>query len=65
MKLSENQELIQKLKQILGEYPGLEYDEHGSARTDNMLTIKVSTDVIYDISYAADVARRLSESTGG
>ena len=65
MKLSENQELVQELKQILGEYPGLEYDERESARMDNMLrVVKVSTDVKYDISSAVDIARKLSESTG-
>ena len=64
MKLSENQELIQKLKQILAEYPELEYDEHESARMDNMLRVKVSTNVKFNISSAVDIARKLSESTG-
>lgn len=65
MKLSENQELVQKLKQILREYPGLEYDERETARMDNMLrVVKVSTDVKYDINSAVDIARKLSESTG-
>ena len=64
MKLSENQELIQKLKQILAEYPELEYDEHESADMDNMLRVKVSTNVKLNISSAADIARKLSEVTG-
>ena len=64
MKLSENQELIQKLKQILAEYPELEYDEHESARMDNMLRVKVSTNVKFNVGSAADIARKLSKSTG-
>ena len=64
MQLSENQELVQKLKQILEDYPALEYDAHGSAHLDNTLMVKVSADVKYDISDTTDVARKLSESTG-
>ena len=64
MKLSENQELVQKLKQILEDYPELEYDAHSSAHLDNTLMVKISADVKYDISDAADIARKLSESTG-
>ena len=65
MKLSENQELVQKLKQILKGYPGLEYDERETARMDNMLkVVKVSPDVKYDINSAGDIARKLSQSTG-
>ncbi len=64
MKLSENQELVQILKQILKNYPDLKYDEHSSARMDNMLIIKVSTNVGCDISTAGDIARKLSQSTG-
>jgi hypothetical protein len=64
MKLSKNQELVQKLKQLLENCPGLEYDEHSSARMDNMLMVKVSTNVGCDISTAGDIARKLSESTG-
>ena len=64
MKLSENQELIQTLKQILEDYPGLEYDERSSASMDNMLMVKVATDVKCDISVAADIIRKLSESIG-
>ncbi|MYA56959.1 hypothetical protein F4X88_11720 [Candidatus Poribacteria bacterium] len=64
MKLSENQELVQKLKQILEGYPGAEYDEHSSARMDNILMVKISADVRCSISDAANIARKLSESTG-
>ncbi len=64
MKLSENQELIQKLKQILEDYPGLEYDERSSKRMNNMLIVKQSSDVRCNISEAADIAKKLSESTG-
>ena len=64
MKLSENQELIQTLKQILEDYPGLEYDERSSASMDNMLMVKVATDVKCDISVAVDIIRKLSESIG-
>lgn len=64
MKLSANQELIQKLKQILENCPGLEYDEHSSACMDNVLMVKVSTKIGCDISTAGDIARKLSESTG-
>ena len=63
MKLSKNQELVQELKQILENYPDLEYDEHSSARMDNMLMIKVSSNAGCDISTAVDIARKLSEST--
>jgi hypothetical protein len=64
MKLSENQELVQKLKQILEDYPGLEYDERSSKRMNNVLIVKQSSDVRCNISEAADIARKLSESTG-
>ena len=64
MKLSENQELVQKLKQILEDYPAVEYDEHGSGGMDNMLRVKVSTNAGCDISTVGDIARKLSESTG-
>ena len=64
MKLSENQELIQTLQQILEGYPGLEYDEGRSKLMDNTLIVKVSTDVRCNISDAANIARELSESTG-
>ena len=63
MKLSENQELVQKLKQILGEYPGLEYDEHGSARIDDGLIVKVSPDTICNVGTAGYIAKVLSDST--
>ena len=64
MKLSENQELVQKLKHILENYPGLEYDEHSSLHMDNTLIVKISSDVRCDIGSAAEVARELSEYTG-
>lgn len=64
MKLSENQEHVQELKRILESYPDLEYDEHSSARMDNMLIIKVSSNAGCDISTAVDIARKLSKSTG-
>ena len=64
MKLSENQELVQKLKQVLEGYPELEYDEHKSERMDNMLVVKASTDVGCDISEAANIAKKLSNFTG-
>ena len=63
MKLSENQELIQKLKKILGEYPGLKYDEHGSASIDDGLIVKVSPDAICNIGTAGYIAKILSDST--
>lgn len=64
MKLSENHELVQKLEQILMDYPGLEYDKDSSARMDNMLLVKVSTDAKCDISTAGNIAIKLSKSTG-
>ncbi len=64
MKLSENQELVQKLSRILQDFPGLEYDGFSSARMENMLMVKVSTDAKCDISTAGNIARKLSESTG-
>lgn len=63
MKLSENQELIQKLKQILNEYPGLEYDQHGLASMDDGLIVKVSPDTKCNIGIAGYVAKILSDST--
>lgn len=64
MKLSENQELVRKLSQILKDFPGLEYDEPNSARMENMLMVKVSTDAKCDISTAGVIAEKLSEYTG-
>ena len=64
MKLSENSELVQKLKQILDDYPGVEYDEHSSSHMDNTLIVKVSSDVRCDIGSAADIAKKLNEYTG-
>lgn len=64
MKLSENQKLVQKLSLILKDFPGLEYDEINSARMENMLMIKVSTDAKCDISTAGIIAEKLSEFTG-
>ena len=64
MKLSENQELIQTLHQILEGYPGLEYDEGRSELMDDTLIVKVSTDIGCNISDAANISRKLSESTG-
>lgn len=64
MKLSENQELVQKLSQILQDYPGLDYDELSSARTDNILMVKVSSEAKCDISTAGIIASKLSEFTG-
>ncbi len=64
MKLSENQELVQKLSVILQDFPGLEYDELSSARMENMLMVKVSTDAKCDISTAGIIADKLSEFTG-
>lgn len=64
MKLSENQELVQKLSLILQDFPGLEYDELSSARMENMLMIKVSTDAKCDISTAGIIAEKLSEFSG-
>ena len=63
MKL-ENQELVQKLKQILKDYPGIEYDERRSEPLDDAFIVKVSADAGCNINDAADIARRLSESTG-
>lgn len=63
MKLSENQELIQKLKQILGKYPGLEYDEHESASQEDGLIVKVSPDATCNIGTAGVIAKILSDST--
>ena len=62
MKLSENQELVESL--ILKDFPGLEYDEQNSARMENMLMVKVSTDAKFDISTAGVIAEKLSEYTG-
>ena len=62
MELSENQKLVQKLKQILGNCPGIEYDEHTSAGLDDGLIVKVSLDVRCDIDNAANIARKLNES---
>ena len=64
MKLSDNLELVQKLEQILIDYPGLEYDKDSSARMDNMLLVKVSTDTKCDIGTAGNIAIKLSKSTG-
>ncbi len=64
MKLSENQELVQKLDQILQDYPGLEYDKQDSARMDEILMIKVSPNVEFNVNSAAKIAKRLSEVTG-
>ncbi len=63
MKLSENQELVQKLKQILDDYPGVEYAERRSARLDDALIVKVSPDVKCGINSADNIAKKLSEST--
>lgn len=64
MKLSENQEVLRKLKQILDDYPGVEYDEGKSTRLDDVLIVKVSPDVKCSINSASNIARKLSESTG-
>ncbi len=64
MKLSENQELVQKLNLILQEFPGLEYDDLSSERMENMLMVKVSTDAECDISTAGIIAEKLSEFSG-
>lgn len=64
MKLSENQELVQKLKQILADHPGLEYEERGSAHIDDGLIVRVSSDVKCDLGTAGYVAKKLGDSTG-
>ena len=64
MNLSENQELVQKLQQILEDYPGLEYDKCMSVQTDDTLVVKVLPDIACDINTAAIIARKLHESTG-
>ncbi|MDE0423998.1 MAG: hypothetical protein OXN25_03905 [Candidatus Poribacteria bacterium] len=64
MKLSENQKVVQKLKQILEDYPGLEYEENGSEGMSDALIIKLLPDVRCDISTVGNIARKLSEFTG-
>lgn len=64
MKLSEDQELVHKLSQILEDYSGIEYDERRSEPLDDALIVKMSSDAECNINDAADIARRLSKSTG-
>ncbi|MCY4402119.1 MAG: hypothetical protein OXD54_06030 [Candidatus Poribacteria bacterium] len=64
MKLSENQEVVQNLKQILIDYPGLNFDAESSAHVDNKLIVKVTTENKYDVNTAIDIARKLIIATG-
>lgn len=64
MNLSENHEIVQKLEEILMDYPDLEYDKDSSAGMDNMLLVRVSIDAKCDVDTAGNIAIKLSKATG-
>ncbi|RKU08162.1 hypothetical protein C6503_23560 [Candidatus Poribacteria bacterium] len=65
MKLSENQRIVEDLKQILQDYDYLEYDEARPNRdaTFEGLSIKVTSDADRDVQVITDICHRLETVT--
>ena len=63
MLLSEDQQVIDALKSILGEYPNLEYDKVYSQGRD-LLRVKALAGHNYDFSAATTIWRDLESNTG-
>lgn len=66
MKLSENQDIVEDLKQILEDYDYLEYDEARPNRDENFegLSIRVTANTERDIQVIVDICHRLEKTTG-
>ena len=65
MRLSENQKIVEDLKQILEDYDYLEYDEARPNRDKRFegLSIKVTSDADRDVQVITDICRRLEVVT--
>ena len=65
MRLSENQEIVRALKQILENYDYLEYDEARPNRDKRFegLSIRVTTDAERDVQVIIDICQKLAETT--
>lgn len=65
MRLSENQEIVRALKQILEDYDYLEYDEARPNRDESFegLSIRVTTDAERDIQVIVNICQRLKKIT--
>ena len=66
MRLSENQEIVGDLKQILKDYDYLEYDEARPNRDKKFegLHIKVTSNAKRNVQAIVDICHRLEKTTG-
>lgn len=66
MRLSENQEIVGDLKQILKDYGYLEYDEARPNRDKQFegLSIRVTSNAERDVQVIVNICHRLKETTG-
>ena len=66
MKLSENQEIVGDLKQILEDYDYLEYDEARPNRDKKFegLSVRVTSNAERDVQVIVDICHRLEKTTG-
>ena len=66
MKLSENQDIVEDLKQILEDYDYLEYDEARPNRDKKFegLSISVTSNAKRNVQVIVDICHRLEKTTG-
>ena len=66
MKLSENQEIVGDLKQILQDYDYLEYDDARPNRDKKFegLSVRITSDAKRNVQVIVDICHRLEKTTG-
>lgn len=66
MRLSENEKIVEDLKQILEDYDYLKYDEARSNRDRRFegLTIRVTSNAKRNVQVIVDICHRLEKTTG-
>lgn len=66
MRLSENQKIVENLKQILQDYDYLEYDEARSDRDEKFegLAVRIISDAERDVQVIIDICQKLEKTTG-
>jgi hypothetical protein len=66
VKLSENQEIVGDLKQILEDYDYLEYDDARPNRDKKFegLSVRITSDAKRNVQVIVDICHRLEKTTG-